>query len=225
MSTYVLCSIPECAQPVCARTWCRGHYARWKVHGDPLAGKPVRQRPVASCSVDGCDRHTERLGICKAHLDRLTRTGSVKSEQPVKVRRTNCEVEGCSGQHSALGLCNAHYLRLRAHGSLELPPPNWATGDRVGTWRGDEVGYPAAHFRVVRRDGSASLHLCVNCGGRAMDWAYDHRDPNELQCSETRRKYSADPDHYVPLCRPCHKRIDNAARRGDLDAARLVMSR
>jgi len=115
-----------------------------------------------------------------------------------------------------------HYQRMKRNGSLELAAPNYATGQRSGMWRGDEVTYKPAHFRVIRLRGSASLHLCANCGGSAQDWAYDHRDPNELTCSATGRKYSADPDRYMPLCRSCHKRIDNAARRGDLESVREV---
>lgn len=112
-----------------------------------------------------------------------------------------------------------HYQRMRLHGSLDLPPAQYPTGPAAATWVGDEVTYKPAHFRVVARHGSASLHLCVNCGGKAQDWAYDHRDPNELKCKRTGRLYSADPNHYMPLCRPCHKRIDNAVRRGDLASA------
>lgn len=67
------------------------------------------------------------------------------------------------------------------------------------------------------------------CGQPASQWSYDHADPDE-RTSEL-GSYSADPDHYRPLCVPCHKTSDlgEMAREGrqlgaplDLDEVRRL---
>lgn len=67
--------------------------------------------------------------------------------------------------------------------------------------------YKGAHQRVYSKHGMVSLRKCVGCSARAQQWAYDHADPNEL-CDERGRVYSADPDHYQPMCVACHRKFD-----------------
>lgn len=93
-----------------------------------------------------------------------------------------------------------------------------------GLWRGDAVGYNGAHTRVTSAKGSASDHLCVDCGDRAQDWSYDHRDPGGKQGTNKGSSmwFSADPDHYEPRCKPCHRRFDGQqkAQNGQYSARR-----
>lgn len=74
--------------------------------------------------------------------------------------------------------------------------------------------YSTVHFRIRRSIGSASSYPCVDCGRPARDWSYDGRDENELSqmIDGHRRRYSADPSHYTPRCRSCHKDYDNSLR-------------
>jgi hypothetical protein len=67
-----------------------------------------------------------------------------------------------------------------------------------------------AHNRVRRLRGKASSHACAHCGGTARDWAYDHQDPNEASevVNGYQVDYSADPTHYMPLCKSCHVKLD-----------------
>ena len=57
--------------------------------------------------------------------------------------------------------------------------------------------------------GDPNAFPCCLCGveGWTMQWAYDHKDPNEL--TGRNGVYSLDIDHYMPLCRPCHRRFDD----------------
>lgn len=69
-----------------------------------------------------------------------------------------------------------------------------------------DPGYTGIHHRLVRQRGSAKKHTCVGCRGRAFDWSYDYRDPNDLTSDEGR--YSLNLERYVARCRSCHVKHD-----------------
>ena len=96
-----------------------------------------------------------------------------------------------------------HWLRWHKYGD--------ATAVFVGHWKGDDVGYSGVHERLNRYRGHAQEHQCAHCGGPAVDWAYDHADPNEKVGVRHGHElaYSTDPDHYIPLCRLCHSLYDD----------------
>jgi hypothetical protein len=71
--------------------------------------------------------------------------------------------------------------------------------------------YAAAHLRVVRERGDAAAHRCARCPSPADEWAYDHTDSREL-LDDVGRPYSLNPNFYLPLCRPCHRRFDAQQR-------------
>ena len=77
-----------------------------------------------------------------------------------------------------------------------------------------QIGYSAAHKRVVMCFGPAKLRDCTHCGVQACDWAYTHDCPLELtgptRCVDRvlEVRYSADPTRYIPLCKPCHIKFD-----------------
>lgn len=74
----------------------------------------------------------------------------------------------------------------------------------------DTAEYGAAHDRVTKLNGPAKNHACIDCGGQAAHWSYDHADDDERR-SETIKgapAYSLSPDHYEARCIPCHKRFD-----------------
>jgi hypothetical protein len=73
----------------------------------------------------------------------------------------------------------------------------------------DLVGYGGAHWRVRAVHGRAVEQECRHCGRAASHWAYDNADPAEQRHSDGRR-YSSNPDHYLPLCVSCHKKHDAA---------------
>lgn len=78
------------------------------------------------------------------------------------------------------------------------------------------ITYNGMHRRIRRLRGRALEHLCT-CGAQAREWAYDHCDPNERTEIVTVGNwtgvviYSLDALHYVPLCKSCHRRMDDAA--------------
>lgn len=144
--------------------------------------------------------------LCQGHYFRLLRHGDA-GEEPISDRKAaRCSVKGCTGgrvQRSS-GLCLKHHRRVEKGGSVDHVGTN--TGPVNASWKGDEVGYTAAHDRVRRARGPATKKLC-QCGSPARHWAYDHKDPAELVDPRGYR-YSSRPGHYLPQCVPCHKRDD-----------------
>ena len=78
------------------------------------------------------------------------------------------------------------------------------------------ITYAAAHIRVSQAKGRAAEHDCVDCGGEAHQWSYDHADSIEYVSPPRYAVYSLNPDRYEPRCRSCHHAQDRAhrARRG-----------
>lgn len=72
--------------------------------------------------------------------------------------------------------------------------------------------YTGVHERLRKQRGPASNHPCQRCGKPATQWAYDHNDPAELKGRRGPHTpyspYSLNPEHYIPLCGPCHSRHD-----------------
>jgi hypothetical protein len=80
-------------------------------------------------------------------------------------------------------------------------------------WKGDNVGYLAAHYRVYSEFGKASTYQCAEgFDHQAHEWAYQGGDANE-KTDPRGRVYSPNPHFYIPLCRSHHRRLDFAKRR------------
>jgi hypothetical protein len=80
-------------------------------------------------------------------------------------------------------------------------------GPNHASWKGSEIKYSAAHMRVRQARGEPAQ--CAHCNTTAggMHWALDHdRCTEPLLAPEG--PYSPDPNHYIPLCVPCHKVMD-----------------
>lgn len=172
------------------------------------------------CTVDGCSKLQQRQGlaVCEAHYYRMRRTGSFGDTVVVakRPRKLTCDYPDCgAGGRVTRGLCAAHYSRWLRYGTTELqghiPQPG---ADNVN-WRGDGIGYSAAHMRVRSMRGPATDHHCVDCGGPAVHWSYDHADPAEQRGApapgDKPLPFSPDSDHYQPRCVSCHKHFDRAA--------------
>lgn len=215
------CSVDGCEHPARSRGWCKKHYAQWRRTGDPTAVRkkgpkpiPKEDRPVPPpCSVEGCERPRATLGYCHTHYERLRTRGDVGGAEirPRSDTPRECSVEGCDKRSRQRGWCVMHYQRWKANGDpLRLQPP--MVGPLNPAWKGTDIGYTGAHRRVVRLRGPAAQYACVDCGKTAEDWSYDNADPNELIGSDPWDgiAYSADPAHYWPRCRSCHRKHDGA---------------
>lgn len=151
-----------------------------------------------TCTVDGCAGVHHARGLCDPHYRR---------QMP-----GTCSIDGCARPHEAKGLCKAHRQRL-VRGRDPFPP---IRGNGRFHWRGEAVGYGAAHERLRRRRGLATQHQCVCCGKPGREWAYDHTDPSPL-IGLKGRPYSTDINRYMPLCASCHRLFDLAIQKGHIE--------
>lgn len=166
----------------------------------------------APCRMDGCGRESRGRGLCSTHWLRWRKHGdpTVVLQPGVDYSVTpTCSVEGCHDQAKARLLCAKHYRRWRTHGDPLA----------VSELRGRPLTGPATwytvHKRLERQRGSARDHACVDCGGPAREWSYDHTDPDALTCDVRGSvlAYSLDLDRYEPRCVRCHRRFDATYRR------------
>lgn len=149
------------------------------------------------CDLDGCGRPHVARGYCQGHYRRWSLYSDPGPAHLRPVRRHGCIVNGCDRDHLARGYCAAHYQRVKATGD---PGP--------AEVREGVASYSGAHLQVERLHGPAAGHPCGDCGDRGEEWAYDHRDPDELYHPVFGSPYSLDPAHYRPLCKPCHQVFD-----------------
>lgn len=112
-------------------------------------------------------------------------------------------------EHSWWCRCDCGTRRLVKTGVLNRPGRHSCGNKRHR--RKHVAGYVAAHERVHSDRGRADTYPCaaISCGNQAAQWAYDHRDPNELS-DPTHGPYSLDSDRYRPLCHSCHVQTDRA---------------
>lgn len=206
------CTIDGCERLHLARGYCGTHYKRWKLTGNPGTAvvRQVVRRTETVCAVDGCSRPRIQREWCKAHYARWRRHGDVGSAELLdRTTPRLCSIAGCELPHDSNGYCSPHAHRQRRYGSPEGTSMRPAAGDPA-RWRMATVGYMGAHNRTRRLRGPADRQQCVDCGGQAHDWAYDHLDSNEQweQFGQFALPYSSSPTHYIPLCRSCHVVFD-----------------
>jgi hypothetical protein len=87
-------------------------------------------------------------------------------------------------------------------------------GEDNPLWRGSNVGYGAAHTRVMRARGRPSEHPCLDCGGPAADWSYNGLAGEDELVDPRGLRYSPHISDYDPRCKRCHKRQDMELAKG-----------
>lgn len=166
-------------------------------------------KATRECSVDGCDLTPRAKGLCDKHYKRMWRTGSPTGSIP-RLKQRACDVEGCGAQVKARGLCANHYARQLRGQDPHVPPV--LSGPRSWKWAPrDSLDYDAMHERLKQQRGRAREYMCICCGERAQEWAYQHTDPEPL-VSQHGCLYTDDVMAYEPMCRTCHRAYDRSMR-------------
>lgn len=176
-----------------------------------------------TCNVAACSQPIKRRALCYAHYMKWWRYGTpTPTHKPRWQDLTGSKVgsltvlDRVGNRWRCQCDCGAETVILAG----DLNRGSVATcGDRAVHHRRETAGYEAAHGRIETDRGPAAEYRCVDCGGSARHWSYDHTDPDE-RLGEGRwvggLPYSLDPSHYSPRCVPCHKTFD---------LARLAMTR
>lgn len=183
------------------------------------------------CTVNNCTKPIKRKGFCYGHYMKQWRYGTPTPEFEPKWEDIRGERFGSLTvveREGSMWLCQCDCGRQRTATAGELNRTGEAStcGHRATHRRKPDAGYTAAHERVRRDRGSVTDRACVECGGPARHWSYDHTDPDELYAHGLSRNplaYSLSPVRYSPRCVPCHKRFDlgrpDAGDRHDLRTA------
>lgn len=171
----------------------------------------------AICPVDDCSKAVLRGGFCYAHYMKQWRYGTPTPERPPKYVDITGQRFGTLivvSRNGKMWLCRCDCGRERNASTGELNRCNDATcGHRPSHRRSDEAGYTAAHQRITMDRGPIKQQHCIDCGGQAAHWSYDHTDPDErigTKGAALGLPYSLNSDHYAPRCVPCHKSFDLA---------------
>jgi hypothetical protein len=166
-----------------------------------------------TCSIDGCDRRLKARGLCAPHYKRLKVAGDpgeavIRSNGRTPQVKT-CAIEGCQRRYSGRGYCHMHLYRLRMNGDpLTTRSPGSLSGKDNPVWRGDDVEYQAVHRRLRVYRGRAAEQACAHCGQQANEWAYQHTASDERVCPKAGLPFTTDLEHYMPMCRDCHRQLD-----------------
>lgn len=172
--------------------------------------------PKPTCTVPECVRESlNRSGMCSMHYSRFIKTGSPGAAAPGRVLgQVGCLIEECPNPHRARGYCTKHYKNLRTTGD-PASKSKGRPGELSPRWLSVPT-YAAVHGRLKTQRGKATRFLCV-CGASARQWSYSHNDPDQLWevVGGYLLPYSADINHYDPLCTYCHRQrdVENATKR------------
>lgn len=77
---------------------CRRHYQRFMTHGDALK-EPYRAPTDRTCTVDGCDKPLDKVGLCGMHRWRLLKHGDLSFRKESKmewlIRHSDYQGDDC----------------------------------------------------------------------------------------------------------------------------------
>lgn len=191
-----ICSVEICDRPAIGAGFCSGHYQRFKRNGTPgdsaikAFADPGEFRV---CSL--CGRTAICRGMCAAHY---------RKWRHQRIDAPRCVIIDCHDSAVSRDMCEMHYARW----SRVSRPDGKRRRGRPPV--GLAISYMGAHQRVRSTFGGAHMYDCAACAKPAEDWAYDHEDANQLWWQQNSCWYSADPTHYLPMCKKCHNKFDNS---------------
>jgi hypothetical protein len=161
------------------------------------------------CDIVPCGKKVTAKKMCQTHYVRVKKHGSPytlkRNPNPTAV----CSEKGCGGKHRSKGYCEKHYFRFYRNETLETVISEPGHKDPY---------YQVLHLRIGSARGPASSYECVDCGGPAREWSYNHSGIGQYQAwSQATDQYlpaSNDIYQYDPRCTRCHKIFDGSRHEG-----------
>lgn len=165
-----------------------------------------------TCKIEGCTNPRKGRGWCHMHWKRWRNHGDpLMKKSKGSHKKRPCSVPGCERKHHSNGYCTSHGYHYQKYGD----PLHVGPGRGVGRNRTDNPGYACVHKRMQREVGHASNFKCQSCGNQAEEWAYLGGCPNEQVqiVNGAALRFSADQSRYQPMCKKCHRPIDESGSR------------
>ena len=186
--------------------------------------KATKNRTAARkrCDIIDCDNpaRTLKAELCAMHYHRIYRNGTldrlVLAPKWTDIRGQRFGKLRVTERSENAWLCQCDCGRTTTTTTTALSRGNALSCGNAGcktqpTARRNDIGYSAVHSRVRHDRGKASTNSCIDCGGPAYQWSYDHEDPDERTSAERNSfgmYYSLKLMHYSPRCVSCHKAFD-----------------
>lgn len=113
-------------------------------------------------------------------------------------RMGKCGVPTCKDDAICRGWCGKHYRRWRRTGNPEGLLGRPLRGTHY-SWKGEQASIAAKHRRVWAVRGKATVCIWGCVGAGDYDWANLTGNYDDVM-------------DYASMCRPCHRRYDDARR-------------
>lgn len=213
------CQMPTCERPIRdgGQGYCGLHYQRVRSHGNPNVVLPNVRHGSDNVSWRGADvnyggahmrvrksRGSAKQYPCVRGCGKQAQQWAYDHQDPDELWSDYHGVPYSQHPHHYLAMC------IPCHKRFDL--------DYLETSRGymmqprvsrPGISYLGAHTRARAHRGLVQQYPCVTgCGAQAEQWAYDHRDTEELQDPKHGAPYSGHSHHYLAMCRSCHRRFD-----------------
>jgi hypothetical protein len=120
-----------------------------------------------------------------------------------------CDIVPCGKKVLAKGMCGKHYQRYNRYGNPHVVKKKRGDTKPKGH---ENPSYEVLHGRIRAARGPAKEHRCVDCGGKARDWSYNHSGIGEYMAwSKVMGPLPASNDfyQYEPRCKLCHMIFDH----------------
>lgn len=143
------------------------------------------RNPTETCSVSDCTRPAYATALCNGHYLRLSKTGSLSPEVPLRYRSRKadlseqCTVEGCDRDAYARNWCGGHYQRWSRVGDVQAEIPlrvarNGCSVDGC-TRRHMAKGYCSTHYTRWLKHGTVNAARPVKCTAERQPLGYSYR--------------------------------------------------
>lgn len=168
----------------------------------------MTQAPRKTCAVCGAEFEKPTYNSWAVWEKRkcCSRTCGIEIRRGRPNPKASMALKGRKQSAQAVAARSAAMKRAHAEGRAHRIDMSGVRGEQTSQWKGDDVGYGAAHSRLRRYRGAPGT--CEFCGGEAHQWALSKDAEVWKVDSKSGHAFSTRPDDYLALCRSCHVAYD-----------------